>query len=82
MDMDAIGGQFEENEAVIRAVEAGTDMILMPFSICCPEDIAQLNTLFQDMRSALSDGRLTEERLTDAAVRVVKLKIAMIIRAL
>ena len=75
MDMDAIAGQFEENEAVIRAVAAGTDMILMPFSIYCPEDMAQLDALFQDMRSALSDGRLTEERLTDAAVRVVKLKI-------
>ena len=75
MDMDAIDEQFEENEAVIKTIEAGTDMILMPFSIRCADDITQLDKLFQDIKSALADGRLSEERLTDAAVRVVKLKI-------
>lgn len=75
MDMDAIKGQFEENDAVIKAVDAGVDMILMPFSIFCTNDLTQLDKLFQDIKSALADGRLTEERLTDAAVRIVKLKI-------
>ena len=75
MEMDAIGQNFEMSDAVIKAVAAGTDMILMPFSVCCPEDIAKLDELYRDIRSALTDGQLSEERLQDAAVRVVKLKI-------
>lgn len=75
MDMDAIDGQFEINDAVIMAIEAGTDMILMPFPIRCPEDVAQLDGLYRDIKAALSDGRLSEERFNDAAIRVVKLKI-------
>ena len=75
MDMDAIDEQFEVAEAVVASIEAGTDIILMPVSICCPDDIAQLDALYQDIKAALADGRLSEERLTDAAVRVVRFKI-------
>lgn len=75
MDMGAIDEQFEINDAVIKTVAAGTDMILMPFAITCPDDIAQLDKLYQDIKSALEDGRLSKERLDDAAIRVVKLKI-------
>lgn len=75
MEMAAIGEQFEMNDAVIKAVAAGADLILMPVSIACHDDIAQLGKLYQDIKSALKDGRLSEERLNDAATRVVKLKI-------
>lgn len=75
MDMNAISEQFEMNDAVIKTIAAGTDIILMPVSISCPDDIAQLDELIHNIKSALGDGRLSEERLNDAAVRVVKLKI-------
>ena len=75
MDMDAIDEQFEINDAVIKSIAAGTDIVLMPFSICCVDDIALLDKLYKDIKSALETGELSEERLYDAAIRVVKLKI-------
>ena len=75
MNMNAISEQFEMNDAVIKTIAAGTDIILMPVPISCLDDVVQLDKLFQDIKSALADGRLSEERLNDAAVRVVKLKI-------
>ena len=75
MDMDAIDENFNINDAVIKTVAAGTDMILMPFSIRCSDDIVRLDNLFQAFKAALKDGSLREKRLDDAAIRVVKLKI-------
>lgn len=75
MVMDAIAKNFEMNDAVIKAIEAGTDMILMPFLISCSDDIAQFDKMYQDIKSALEEGRLSEERLDDAVIRIIKLKL-------
>lgn len=75
MDMDAISKQFEMNDAVIKTIAAGADIILMPVPINCPDDVTQLDELYRDIKLALKDGQLSEERLNDAAVRVIKLKI-------
>lgn len=75
MNMDAIAKNFGKSDAVIRAIDAGVDIVLMPVMISCPEDIEQLEQLFNDIKDALEDGRLTEERINDAALRVVRLKL-------
>ena len=75
MDMDAIDGNFGVNDAVVSAIDAGTDMILMPFTISSMDDVTQLDKLFDDIKTALGNGRLTEERLNDAAARIICLKI-------
>lgn len=59
MDMGAVTRRFPEGEAVLRAVEAGADIVLMPPSV----EKAQ-RTLVEAVRS----GRLPEARI-DASVR-------------
>ncbi len=75
MEMDAIDEQFGVNDAVIRAIDAGTDMILMPVTLNSSNDTKKLDRLIADIKDAVNDGRLTEERITDAAVHIVSLKI-------
>ena len=77
MDMDAIDKQFEIDDAVIRAINAGTDMVLMPVALNSIDDTRKLDQLIADIKDAIDDGRLSEERISDAAVRVVSLKEKM-----
>ena len=75
MNMSAIKKYFGLNEAAIKSIEAGADIILMSVNPVCAEDREKLDSLFADIKEALADGRITEERLNDAVTRVVRLKI-------
>ena len=75
MNMGAIEQFFGLNEATIKSIEAGADIVLMSVNPICADDRKKLDSLFSDIRAALNDGRITEERLNDAVTRVVKLKI-------
>ena len=75
MDMGAIVNYFGVHEATIKSIEAGADIILMPVNPICSDDRKELDSLFSDIKTALADGRITEERLNDAVTHVVKLKI-------
>jgi beta-N-acetylhexosaminidase len=66
--MAAAGGASPE-EAAIRSITAGTDMILV-----WPPDIRRTHRAFV---SALEDGRLSRERARDAAVRIIYEKLKM-----
>lgn len=65
MDMGAVTRRYPEGEAVLRAVEAGADVILMPRSV----EEAQ-RTLVEAVRS----GRLPEARIDASARRILAAK--------
>lgn len=65
MDMNGIQLMFDADEAAYRGVDAGLDMIL------CPPDVA---AAFHGIRSAVDAGQLTEERISESAVRVLTAK--------
>ena len=75
MNMGAIEKYFGINEATIKSIEAGADIVLMSVNPVCAEDRGKLDSLFADIKKALADGRISEERLNDAVTRVVKLKM-------
>ena len=75
MNMGAIEKYFGLNEATIKSIEAGADIVLMSVNPTCADDRKKLDSLFSDIKAALADGRISEERLNDAVTRVVKLKI-------
>ncbi len=75
MNMGAIEKYFGLNEATIKSIEAGADIVLMSVNPICADDRKKLESLVSDIKAALADGRITEERLDDAVTRVVKLKI-------
>jgi beta-N-acetylhexosaminidase len=66
--MAAAGGLSVE-DAAVQSIAAGADMILV-----WPPDI---NRTYRAILSALEDGRLSRERLTDAAERIIYEKIRM-----
>ena len=75
MNMGAIEKYFGLNEATIKSIEAGADIVLMSVNPICADDRKKLDSLFSDIKAALADGRISEDRLNDAVTRVVRLKI-------
>lgn len=66
LNMQAIGDHFGPVEAVIRAVNAGTDIVLMPVGL---ESVA--NGLYEAIRS----GEITEKRIEASVRRILALKL-------
>ena len=75
LNMDAIVDNFDPEEAVIMALNAGADMLCMPVTIRSTQDIPKLTALYDTIKAAVADGTLSEKRLNDAARAVIKLKI-------
>ncbi len=65
MNMDAIDRLFTREEAAVRAVEAGADVILMP-----PDPEAAIRGVV----NAVLSGRLTESRIEDSVGRILRSK--------
>ncbi|MED1862073.1 beta-N-acetylhexosaminidase [Fictibacillus nanhaiensis] len=65
LNMKAIADHFGAVDAVIRAVNAGTDIILMPVGL---EEVA--NGLYE----AVDNGEITEKRLNQSVERLLTLK--------
>jgi beta-N-acetylhexosaminidase len=51
---------FTQDEAAVRALEAGADMLLKP---------ADVEAAFHGVRDAVKNGRLTEKRIEESARR-------------
>ena len=67
MGMGAVNEIFSQSEIAVAALEAGVDMVLMP---------ADFPTAYQGVLDAVSSGRLSEERIDESAVRIVRTKLA------
>jgi len=65
MNMSAITKYYSDDEAVVMAVMAGNDIILMP----CDAKIA-VNSIVQ----AVEDGKITEERINESVRKILSAK--------
>lgn len=65
LNMEAITGSNTSQEAAVRALQAGVDMLLMP------EDFA---SAYQGVLDAVENGELTEERIDESVLRILTLK--------
>ena len=75
MNMAAIAENFGPSEAAVMALNAGADMVCMPVTLRSASDASALRELYEAIENALESGELPRERLEDAVVRVLKLKI-------
>lgn len=66
LNMKAISNQYTSGEACIMALEAGADILLMP---------ADFQVAYEGVLSAVSDGRISEERLNESVKRIIKVKL-------
>lgn len=68
MNMAAITKNYSADEAAVMAVQAGADLILMP------EDYEKA---YNGLLDAVKNGTITEERINESLLRIVKLKQQM-----
>lgn len=67
MNMEAISDYFGADEAAVKAVQAGVDMILMP------EDYEKA---YNGILTAVKDGTITEDRINESLTRIYRVKYA------
>ncbi|MDC7234004.1 MAG: glycoside hydrolase family 3 N-terminal domain-containing protein, partial [Spirochaetales bacterium] len=65
MDMGAIKSAYSPEDAAVAAFSAGTDILLMPEHIPSAQ---------QAIKTAVQDGRISEERLNSSLERIIRLK--------
>lgn len=65
LEMKAVSSFFDEDEAVLRAVEAGDDMLLMP---------TDPQKAFETILNAVRQGRITEDRIDASVMRILRVK--------
>lgn len=66
--MGAISNVYTSGEAAVLAIEAGIDMVLMPYSLT--EAVA-------GVEQAVENGRLSEERINESVLRILEKKDEM-----
>ncbi len=66
MSMQAITDSYSADEAAVKAIQAGIDIILMP------ED---LDAAVQGVLSAVADGTITEQRIDESVLRILQVKL-------
>jgi beta-N-acetylhexosaminidase len=66
LEMGAIKKNFQGNDAVLKAIEAGNDIILMP---------ADYKSAVDAVVSAVSDGKISEERIDESVLRILRYKL-------
>src|SRR5262245_16214661 len=65
LDMSGLTIYFGQDEAAVRALEAGVDMLLKP---------ADVDATFRGVRDAVKNGRLTEKRIEESARKILAAK--------
>jgi len=65
LSMSGLTIYFTQDEAAVRALEAGADMLLKP---------ADVDVAFRGVRDAVKNGRLTEKRIEESARKVLAAK--------
>lgn len=67
LNMTAITDYYTSEEAAVKAIEAGADMLLMP------EDF---NAAYDALLAAVQDGTISEERIDESLERIYRIKCA------
>ena len=75
LNMQAIAEHFGAEQAVIMAINAGTDIALMPAVVQNSEQIANLDKVYNAVIDAVKTSVIPETRITESATRIMTLKI-------
>lgn len=75
LNMQAISEHFGPEQSVIMAINAGTDIALMPAVVQNADQIANLDKVYNAVVDAVKSGVIAESRTTESAIRLITLKI-------
>lgn len=65
LNMGAISQQYTSDEAAVRALKAGVDLLLMP---------ADFKSAYEGVLAAVEEGELSEERIDESVRRILRVK--------
>ncbi len=68
LEMGAVANTFSSSEAAVKAVRAGCDMLLMPYSF---------SSAYEGVLAAVESGEIPEERIDESVMRILRCKIRM-----
>ena len=68
LNMGAVANNYSSADAAERAIQAGCDMLLMPYSF---------SSAYEGVLSAVRSGTITEERIDASVMRILRCKIRM-----
>lgn len=74
LQMDAIDENFSSHDSASLAINAGVDMLLMPVEITDTDSIQQLDAYVDEIVEMVNDGEIDEALITNACMRIIRLK--------
>lgn len=74
MHMQGITDYWNESQAAINAIKAGTDMLCMPVTLRSTDDIDNLDKFIDKIISAVKKGKISRKRIDDACSRILRVK--------
>ena len=69
LNMGAISQEYSSDQAAVKALKAGVDMLLMP---------ADFNTAYEGVLSAVKSGEISEERINESVYKILKTKMTIL----
>lgn len=75
LNMQALTDNFYTADIVIRAINAGADILLMPVTTQSTDNIANLQSLINDIKQAVNSGDILISRIDEAVTRILKVKM-------
>ena len=74
MEMDAIAKHFDRYDAAKLAIEAGVDILLMPFELRTKENFADMDTYISTLAQQADLGKIPMDKIDAAVLRILKMK--------
>lgn len=74
MNMAAISEHFGEEEAVVMAIQAGVDIVLMPTILRSKSDLTKIDNIVASVKTAVETGKITEAAINKSVLRILDLK--------
>ena len=75
MNMAGLANLFTQQEAAVKAIQAGNDILLMPCQLYNnTTDLANLDSIIAAIETAVANGEISEARLNESVKRILDLK--------
>lgn len=75
LNMQAITEHFGPEDAVIRSINAGADIVLMPAIVWDESQVENLDKVYNAVIDAVNSGEISEEKINESVRRILTLKI-------
>lgn len=74
MNMAGISDKWDQVQSVVIAIQAGVDMICMPCTLYCKDDLKNLDAIINGVIDAVNNGTIPMSRIDDAVTRILTVK--------